>query len=355
MTHIMIGAVVPRTNGTFETHFYIGDTEGPQWARETVQRAHAAGTKAILMVGGAGSVDGFLATSNPAVRAAFVSNLKAFVEDLGFDGIDLDWEPLEPRDRVNVLALVNALQAPDALPRSRYIYTLPVGWNNANFENMADPFYGEVAAYFDRVSMMSYSMMWLGDGWQSWHSSALYGETPSAPSSLDDTVQALRAAGVPDAKIGLGIGFYGQAVENGTWSGGTFVHLDPPDIPGYVTDPHQGTDFAASRYGDNALSYSNIMRYIHSGAAYRWDDSARVPYLSFSTPARFAVPGFFDDLQTTFLTYENEQSIAEKGSYLRNNNLGGVIIWTISQGYLEWKTTGERDPLMKAIVKAFRQ
>lgn len=354
MTHIMVGAVVPRTNGTFGTHFYLGDTEGPRWARETVQRAHAAGIKAILMVGGAGSVDGFLATSNPTVRAAFVSNLKALVQDLGFDGIDLDWEPLEPRDRVNVVTLMNALQAPDALPRSQYIYTLPVGWNNANFENMADPFYGEVSAYFDRVSMMSYSMMWLGDGWQSWHSSALYGETPNAPSSIDDTVQALRAAGVPDAKIGLGIGFYGQAVENGTWSGGTFVHLDPPAIPGYVTGPYQDTDFAASRYGDNALSYSNIMRYIHSGAAYRWDDAARVPYFSFSTPALFAVPGFFNDLKTTFLTYENEQSIAEKGSYLRTNNLGGVIIWTISQGYLEWKTTGERDPLMKAIVKAFR-
>jgi chitinase len=355
MTHIIVSAVVPRTNGTFETHFYIGDTDGPLWAKDVVRRAHAAGTKALLMVGGAGSVAGFQATSDPAVRAAFVSNLTAFVRECGFDGIDLDWEPLVPSDSDNVLALVDALQAPGALPRGSYIYTLPVGWNNANWDNMADPFYGTVATRFDRVSPMSYSMLWLGDGWDSWHSSALYGETPHAPSSIDNTIQALRRAGVPDAKIGIGIGFYGSAYENGAWQNGEFVHLDPPAIPAYVTEPHQGTSTAFSRYGDNQISYSNVMRYMHSGMSYRWDDSARVPYLSFATPTLFAVPDTAN-MVTTYVTYENEQSVAEKGSYVRSNNLGGVMIWTISQGYLgSWKTTGELDPLMKAVTAALRE
>src|SRR5262249_5339949 len=111
MTDIIVGAVVPRIDGTFEKHFYIGDTEGPLWAKDVVQRAHAAGTKAILMVGGAGSVDGFRATIQAVVRSAFVENLKVFVEECGFDGIDLDWEPLEPADRTAALALMDALQA----------------------------------------------------------------------------------------------------------------------------------------------------------------------------------------------------------------------------------------------------
>jgi chitinase len=60
------------------------------------------------------------------------------------------------------------------------------------------------------------------------------------------------------------------------------------------------------------------------------------------------------DLRTTYVTYDDEQGIAEKGAYVRNNGLGGVIIWTISQGYLgDWKTSGEVDPLMKAVRKAF--
>jgi len=350
MTHVIVGAAVPRPDGTFAKHFYIGDTAGPLWAKDVVQRAHAAGTKALLMIGGAGAVDGFLATSNPAVRAAFVSNLASFVEECGFDGIDIDWEPLGPNDRDTAFALLAALQAPGALPRSSYVYTLPVGWNNKNWDNMADPFFGEIAAYFDRVTPMTYSMFWLGEGWDSWHSSALYGETPNAPSSVDNTVRALRAAGVPDAKLGVGIGFYGSAFENGSWTSNGYVHLDPPAIPSYVTAPHQSTETAFNRYGDNTLSYSNIMQSIHSGLAYRWDDTAKVPYLSWSTPTLF-----FDDMLTTFVTYDDEQSIAEKASYVRKNNLGGVMIWTISEGYLgNWKTTGELDPLMKAVKSALR-
>jgi len=30
------------------------------------------------------------------------------------------------------------------------------------------------------------------------------------------------------------------------------------------------------------------------------------------------------------------------------------MIWAISEGYLSWKSSGEKDPLMKAIVAAFR-
>jgi chitinase len=355
MTHILIGAAPPRADGTFETHFYISDTAGPQWAKDAVQRAHAAGIKAILMVGGAGSIAGFEATADPAVRAAFVSNLKAIVDDYGFDGVDLDWEPIHPNSHGNaMIALMEALQAPGALPRSSYLYTLPVGWNNANFNDMADPFYGTIATYFDRVSTMSYSALWIGDGWQSWHSSALHGETPRTPSSIANTVDALRAAGVPDAKIGIGIGFYGTAFENGRWINGSFVHLDPPAIPSYVTGPLQETDTTFSRYGDNQMSYSNIMEHIYAGTAYRWDDSAKVPYLSFSTPALFNFPGV-SNLRTTFVTYDDEQAIAEKGSFVKRQNLGAVMVWTISQGYLGgWKTTGELDPLMKAVKSAFR-
>jgi chitinase len=261
---------------------------------------------------------------------------------------------LFPAARGSIIALVEALQAPGVMPRTSYIYTLPVGFNNANFNEMRDPFYGTLSTYFDRISSMSYVGIWYGDGWESWHMTALFGETGATPTSIDNTVQALRAAGVPDEKIGVGIGFYGSAYENGIWSGATFVHRDPPDIPAYVTAPHQSTETAAIRYSDNALSYSNIMRYVHSGTAYRWDDMAKVPYLSFSTPAIFDFPGVAD-MRTTYVTYDDEQAIAEKGSYVRKNGLGGVIIWTISEGYLgNWKATGELDPLMKAVKAAFR-
>lgn len=357
MTHIMVGAVLPNPDGSLNTSFYTDN--GLAWAQETVNRAHAAGIKAILMLGGQYADQGFEATNNPAIRATFVANVKQLVEDMGFDGVDIDWEPIRAAYRPALLALMQALQAPDALPRSSYIYTIPVGWNNMNpwSNEMVDPYWGTVAAYVDRMSTMSYSMLWFGEGWESWHSSALYGNTPLTPSSIDNTVQALRIAGVPDAKIGIGIGFYGTAYENGYLtpeSGFTkFVHQDPPTIPGYVTAPHQSTLTARAPYGDNSMSYSNIMHYVYRGSAYRWDDVAKAPYLSFDQPIPISFPGV-TDLRTTFLTYEDEQGIAEKGAYVRNNGLGGAIIWTISQGYLgAWKQTGELDPLMKAVKGAF--
>ena len=54
-----------------------------------------------------------------------------------------------------------------------------------------------------------------------------------------------------------------------------------------------------------------------------------------------------------FVSYEDEQSIAAKGAYARSQNLGGVIIWTISQGHLGDRPPGEQDPLLEAIRAAF--
>ena len=41
------------------------------------------------------------------------------------------------------------------------------------------------------------------------------------------------------------------------------------------------------RFGDNVFSYSNIMQSFYNGQRYRWDDAARVPYLSIPNPVTF--------------------------------------------------------------------
>jgi len=351
MTHIMIGAALPVAGGTWNTQFYLGETAGPAWARDTIARAHAAGTKAVLMLGGDGAIHAFRTASDPVVRDAFVRNLRMIVDAYGFDGIDVDWEPLELSgandDRARFLAFSQALRA--AFPDK--VMTLPTGWNNANFNNMADPYYGTLAAYYDRLNMMSYGMIWCGDGWESWHSAALYGETSATPSSIDNTVQALVLAGVPKAKIGIGIGFYGVPLENGSWQNNAWV---PSTTPPYVTAPHQSTDRVNWRISDNEVSYSNLLRYYDEATARRWDDTAKAPYLSFAVPKQMALPAWADPpIRTTFVTYEDERSISEKGTYVRTQGLGGAILWTISEGYLDWRTSGEQDPLMKAVKAAF--
>src|SRR3954449_6863203 len=53
LSHVMVFSVLPRTNGTLDTTLFIDSVNGPAVAKEVAQRAHAAGKKAILVVGGA--------------------------------------------------------------------------------------------------------------------------------------------------------------------------------------------------------------------------------------------------------------------------------------------------------------
>lgn len=313
LTHLMVGRIEPRADGSLATHFDIDDVAGPAMARDLAGRAHDAGVVPVLMVGGAG-VYTWADASSDTNRAAFVANLLAVMDDLGFDGLDLDWEPIATEDQPLLRALAEDLRA--ASPG--IVLTIPLGWVNANFPDV-DAFYADVAPLFDQVNLMTYSMAGAWGGWQSWHSSALAGETASTPSSVSSSIDAYLAAGVPAAKLGIGIGFYGEC-----WSS--------------VTGP--GQDGPVYEAGDNAMSYTNIMASYFDATAREYDDAASVPYLSFSTPT--------GPEGCTFVSYDDPESIAAKGAYVREAHLGGAIIWTINQGYIATNPAGSRNPPLEA-------
>ncbi|AHF92244.1 glycoside hydrolase family 18 [Opitutaceae bacterium TAV5] len=67
----------------------------PALLKDLVRRAHAAGVKVSIAVGGAlDHVAPAFATiaADPGLRATFIRNLLAFAEDYDLDGIDIDWE-----------------------------------------------------------------------------------------------------------------------------------------------------------------------------------------------------------------------------------------------------------------------
>ncbi|WP_228565466.1 hypothetical protein [Myxococcus sp. AB036A] len=65
-------------------------------------------------------------------------------------------------------------------------------------------------------------------------------------------------------------------------------------------------------------------------------------------PGRGLGPGLCNDV-----SYEDPRSISVKGQYAREKNLGGAIIWTISQGHFLRPTNGHKDPLLDAVKHAF--
>lgn len=319
VTHLMVGRARPLPDGSVATDFDIDDVNGPLWARKAVTAAHAAGRKAVLMVGGAGEIDNWRAAAAPSHRGTFVANLLTAVEYFQFDGLDLDWEPLEEGDRESFAAIAQSLREINP----QLILTVPVGWVNANFAD-PDPWWGTIAPLFDRIDVMTYDMAGPWEGWQSWHNSALYGETGTTPSSVSSSVAYFLASGVPARRLGVGTAFYGYC-----WQG--------------VTGPRQdGGSIAAD---DGTMSYANIATDYYSPSVAAWDATARVPYLSSAAPLGAA--------GCNFVSYEDAASIAEKGAFARAQGLGGTIIWTISQGHLPSAPAGQRDPLLDAIRSAF--
>jgi chitinase len=324
MSHVIIGVVVPNSNGTLNTTYDINSTDGPIWAAGVATAAHAAGRKALLMIGGAGTVAGFEGAASNANRASFVTNLLAAMDAAGADGLDLDWEPLLSGDYANFGALAQALRS----ARPDMLLTVPIIWINVNLSTTPDPFFGTIAPLFDRLDIMTYDMEWPADGWNSWFTSALHGESATTPSSVDTSVAFYLASGVPRSKLGVGIGFYGVC-----WHG--------------VTAARQNIPNGAGIYGsDNSYSYHNIVTQYYSAPDYHYDATADMPYLA--NAAAFG-PGN----GCNFLSYEDAASIAAKGAYVRRNGLAGTIIWNIGEGYVP-EQPGQENALLEAVNAAFQ-
>ena len=313
LTHIAMAFYLPNQDGSMTL---AGGN--PQLASNLIAAAHANGVKAIASIGGADSQSGFQKATASGTVASFAANLVSLLTTTGYDGIDIDWEPMDKTDEPAVIDIANRIRK----AKPGVLMTIPIGAINVNLGADLSGFPAIVAAY-DQLNIMSYGQAGAWSGWKSWHSSALYQTDSATPTSIDSTVKLYLAAGVPAAKLGIGIGFYG------------LCYSSP------VTGPDQALNGSTLVAGDGAISYANIMTEYYSASTRQWDSLARVPYLSFSSP--HAPDG------CTYISYDDEQSIAEKGAYMKSKGLGGVIQWELNEAYLSSAPAGQRNPLLKAI------
>jgi chitinase len=113
---------------------------------------------------------------------------------------------------------------------------------------------------------------------------------------------------------------------------------------GGITGPNQPTTSGIIVGGDNKYPLSKLFG---TGGAYEeqyryWDNNALAPYLSLPQP---------DSLGAKYISFEDEQSLIAKGAFTRENGYGGIIIWTINEGYV----ASRADPnfLMEALRAGF--
>ncbi len=341
MTHFVFGRYAPALGSLPGGR--AGDLlEGAGGAHAQVEgaliaKAHAAGVKAVMMVGGDSDGPGFVAaTANATVRARFIQNILDKAVQKGYDGVDIDWEENldTPATRAQALALLRELRAA-AAQRPRYQaqpleISWPGFWVNKNDPDIT-PWHVDVAAAVDRFNLMTYSMA--GDwGWLSWHHSPLFGADTYHPTSIESTVQAYLNAGVPRAKLGIGIGLYG-------------AYYNSP-----VTGPRQSLQ-GMQGWMDNGDWENNFQRLVadnafgQPGAVYHWDDVAKQSYITYTQPWLRG-----PNTPVTYLSYEDERSIAAKGQWVREQGLGGTLVWTVNYGHLPLQNA---NPQMQAVKQAF--
>ena len=324
MTHLFHFAAVPNPDGTLDTEVNLFR---PAHSAEVVSLARKEGVKILVTIGGQKSAPGFRGATSAENLAPFVSAVVELMTQRGYDGIDIDWEPLTEDDAPQFSALIGALRKEFEAKEPRPLLT-------AAAEGRANLF-ARLHGHFDQINLMTYNLAGPWPEWFTWFSAPLFDRDLRFPTtdgpvpSTDRMVGKFLDAGVPPEKLGIGIDFYGNV-----WSGGTGTET------GGVTAPRQ---LWAEAPQMKRLPYQEIVVTWGGTGHYRWDTDAAAPYISIDRA------GSAND---RFISIDDPKSIEAKVAYVKKKGLGGVMIWELGGGYFPNRPAGERDPLLQTVRTA---
>lgn len=244
-------------------------------------------------------------------RKAFAQSAVEFIVKYGFDGIDIDWEyPVSgglstnirrPEDKQNFTLLLKelreALDARGNIDQKHYLLSFAGAAGEWYVNNVE---LSKVDNYVDYANLMTYDIHGTWDQ-NIGFNAPLYSDPTNIafykPWSVDLAVQTWLNAGFPKEKLIMGVPFYG------------FIYQNVPDINHGLYQTFRGG--ASITYGTVASYYLNkpgFQRYFH--------ETSKAPWL-------------YDG--TSFITYEDEESMAYKAQYIKSKGLGGAMIWELSQ------------------------
>ena len=270
-------------------------------------------------------------------RQNFANNIAKFVDYLGFDFVDIDWEhptssrpagggdegcPGGPEDTENFTLLMQELRnALDKLEKKNgKHYELSIAMS-AEIGMLKVIQYDKVLKYVDYASLMTYD---LAGSWNSFtsHHTPLYTndaynhQTMYAGNSADAAIKYFEETygdTIDYKQILIGAAAYTRG-----WAGvkNDGLDKDNPGLyatakPNSVTGPDGSTD---GSYGfsdfDKMIKEYDLVEY--------FDEKAKAPY-------------YYNAEKGYFFTGDNEESVAAKGKYVKEKGLGGIIMWMASQ------------------------
>ena len=229
------------------------------------------------------------------------------------DGFDIDWEfPVfgglkenvtRPEDRQNFTLMLaelrRQLDVEGARDGRRYLLTAATAAGGRLIANLE---LDRITPLLDWFNVMTYDYH---SGSAIAHFNAPLHSATNDPTpfyNIDSTVAMYRRGGVPREKIVVGVPFYGRAYGgvHGP-NGGLFQPATGPP-PEWAT----GLDY-------RQLAARNPTAH---GFVRRWHSEAQVPWLH-------------NDSSGVFITYDDPESIGLKADYVREQGLGGVMIWEL--------------------------
>ncbi|MDI2110549.1 MULTISPECIES: glycoside hydrolase family 18 protein [Bradyrhizobium] len=232
-----------------------------------------------------------------------------------FDGVDIDWEfpvsggraenLVHPEDRPNFTLLIAELRRQlDEFSASEHreleltIAVSAVPDKIVNLEAAA------LARLVDRLHLMAYDYR-AGSAFAGFNAPlfACAGD-PDPDLNVDASVNALIRAGVPPAKVALGVAFYGRAV------------ADVPQENGGLFQ--KGAAASEEWGGSDGIDYRDIVARRPEELGFRryWSDEAQVPWL-------------YDAERRIWISYDDPLSIARKTMYAAGRGLAGIMIWDL--------------------------
>lgn len=326
----------------YDTDWSLGNPAWHKPGKRFSDYAHQHKVRLLVSIGGwAHSLNYPAVAADPAKRARLAAECRRIVQLYNLDGIDIDWEyPGYPEriggadDKKNLTLLLsdirNALNQQERQSGRELMLTAAFGASPKRMEQID---WSQVKNLLDGINLMAYSFYGHWDPVSN-HNAPLFPSlnATQAGNSCSEAVQNLIDYGVPAGKINLGLAFYGRTQIT---AGPAGLHASSLSMPDTLNFSGSG---ATPQYYDIAAK-------MNAGLFdYRWDDVAQVPYLT----GKNGMP--------SFVSFDDEKSIALKAQFIKSRNLHGAVIWDITADYVETAPGSGKigsTPLAAAVKRVF--
>jgi len=262
-----------------------------------------------------------------AARRNFAVSCAGFIDKYDFDGVDIDWEyPVEgggdsvvhrPQDKENFTLLLadlkTHLDSLGQLNNRDYQLSAAVSANPLYIKNIE---VNNIHRYLDWITVMTYDYHgpWGGQADLLTNFNAPLhmasddplGEPFHSEFNLEYTIRTYVKLGAPLEKLNPSLAFYGRGYGNVVnLNNGLFVWYQGRSPVGTL----ENGDFDYWDLDENYIDKNGYTSY--------WHNEAKVPWL-------------YNPSTMIMISYDDSASIAGKGKFVVDHDIGGVVFWEFS-------------------------